>query len=838
MANIPVSTDINSLLTAATGTPSKDALGILGAVKKGTGDIVNADINASAAISLSKLATGALPTTITVASANIVDATIVAGDLAASAVDLTTSTVTGTLPVNKGGTGSATLTANNVLLGNGTTALQVVAPSTLGNVLTSNGTTWTSSPAATGGNLTSGPVTSSSGVSAIADAALTIAKTSGLQSVLPTPNLRGLNNTINSIAESGDGPISIIILGDSFATNFQGFSNGAKVVGSYRCGSPISGGGQTSVTAVTNDYTRSPDNRYNSVAAGGILACAHLQSGNPGPASHVYYTLFTGAGTAQFSYSTNAGSSWTNVGSAIDTSTITDVLVGSILLTPLGYYPSVICRMTVTVGNVIGWIGQGTDGPGVTEITFATTGQGIEQCADINPAIWKKMVAGWRSISLPFTPSSIVAKNYYTITTVGTTDFVTNFGASANTVGVTFRATTNGLSNDSTTGRVSQSESQIILSVFADYRFTAIATTNYPTVGVPSWDVSGPANILYTNSRALNANPSCDWFVVGPHSVDPARNDTANATIDAAFAAIGINTLNTQIRNADGAKAQREFAERLSTGFVDCIPMFPNYSLAVAEGNYGDDIHLSARGQLAKRAYVYTNSNLGWVLGSEAYRSSMRLGNVKLAATTARSAGTYALSVTDVSGINLAPIIASDLRAGLSEQSGAAMWSPSSNVMNFGFFQSDNNRRSFLSLDSNALTTGSSATLTLGSATLPWATVNTNGLRVGFVKKTAAYTIPRTTTGAQDYMIACDGTFTVTLPLARDVEVSGLAGKVYIIKNIGTGVITVAALTDGTNLQKIDNATTATLAAGATLRLISAQTAGYTSADWGNWLTW
>jgi len=52
--------------------------------------------------------------------------------------------VTGTLPVTNGGTGSATLTANNVLLGNGTSALQVIAPSTSGNVLTSTGSTWAS----------------------------------------------------------------------------------------------------------------------------------------------------------------------------------------------------------------------------------------------------------------------------------------------------------------------------------------------------------------------------------------------------------------------------------------------------------------------------------------------------------------------------------------------------------------------------------------------------------------------------------------------------------------------------------------------------------------------
>ena len=54
------------------------------------------------------------------------------------------SEVTGTLPVANGGTGAATLTSNNVILGNGTSAVQFVAPGSNGNVLTSNGSTWTS----------------------------------------------------------------------------------------------------------------------------------------------------------------------------------------------------------------------------------------------------------------------------------------------------------------------------------------------------------------------------------------------------------------------------------------------------------------------------------------------------------------------------------------------------------------------------------------------------------------------------------------------------------------------------------------------------------------------
>jgi hypothetical protein len=70
--------------------------------------------------------------------------------LANPTVSLATG-VTGTLPVANGGTSLTTLTANNVILGNGTSAPTFVAPSTTGNVLTSNGTTWTSAVLPAGG---------------------------------------------------------------------------------------------------------------------------------------------------------------------------------------------------------------------------------------------------------------------------------------------------------------------------------------------------------------------------------------------------------------------------------------------------------------------------------------------------------------------------------------------------------------------------------------------------------------------------------------------------------------------------------------------------------------
>lgn len=67
-------------------------------------------------------------------------------------VSITGGTITGITPLGAaaGGTGLATITANNVILGNGTGIVQVVAPGTTGNVLTSDGTTWKSQVASGG----------------------------------------------------------------------------------------------------------------------------------------------------------------------------------------------------------------------------------------------------------------------------------------------------------------------------------------------------------------------------------------------------------------------------------------------------------------------------------------------------------------------------------------------------------------------------------------------------------------------------------------------------------------------------------------------------------------
>lgn len=73
----------------------------------------------------------------TINTATVTGSTITGGSVSSLATDIA---------VADGGTGASTFTANSVVLGNGTSALNgnMVAPGSSGNILQSNGTTWTS----------------------------------------------------------------------------------------------------------------------------------------------------------------------------------------------------------------------------------------------------------------------------------------------------------------------------------------------------------------------------------------------------------------------------------------------------------------------------------------------------------------------------------------------------------------------------------------------------------------------------------------------------------------------------------------------------------------------
>jgi hypothetical protein len=135
--------------------------------------------------------------------------------------------VTGTLPVANGGTGTASLTLNNVLLGNGTSALQSVAPGAANNVLVSNGTTWTSAaspsqlPSQTGNSgrlLTTDGSAASWDNSSVVRARGTITYDSATTQTLETGSVN-----ISSVTRQSTGVYRVNFTNTLASTNYQAF---------------------------------------------------------------------------------------------------------------------------------------------------------------------------------------------------------------------------------------------------------------------------------------------------------------------------------------------------------------------------------------------------------------------------------------------------------------------------------------------------------------------------------------------------------------------------------------------------------------------------------------
>jgi hypothetical protein len=146
------------------------------------------------------------------------------------------SNSSGVVPVNVGGTGAATLTANNVILGNGTSAVQFVAPGTNGNVLTSNGTTWASTtPAAGPATYVRTAFTATAG-----QTTFTVAYTVGAVQVFVNGILL---NSADYTASNGTSVVlaSACLVGD--IVEFIAISNGSLSLSAVTVGSTVISGG-------------------------------------------------------------------------------------------------------------------------------------------------------------------------------------------------------------------------------------------------------------------------------------------------------------------------------------------------------------------------------------------------------------------------------------------------------------------------------------------------------------------------------------------------------------------------------------------------------------------
>lgn len=179
--------------------------------------------------------------------------------------------------VNHGGTGLGTLTANNLIVGNGTSAPTFIAPSTSGNILQSNGTTWSSSAVTLAGDVTgsfgSNLVTAINGVASTGDPLTQYALLAGRSGGQTLLGGTGTTDTL-TLAGSSTSGFSTAIQAKIQATSFN--SGGANLSLSY---SAFLGSGRDGLYLGTGTVSSSAFN-IGVLSGGGVKILNTAQTSN------------------------------------------------------------------------------------------------------------------------------------------------------------------------------------------------------------------------------------------------------------------------------------------------------------------------------------------------------------------------------------------------------------------------------------------------------------------------------------------------------------------------------------------------------------------------------
>jgi len=212
-----------------------------------------------------------------------------------------TLTMGGTLTVANGGTGATTHSVNGLLTGNGTSAVNTIAPGTNGQVLTSNGTNWYAA-AFTAGNVT-GPLSSTN---------LAIPTFSGASGTILLNNSGATisGGTITAVAFAGDG------------ASITGLSTGNISSGTL----PIARGGTNSTATPTNGGAVYGTGSAYAVTAAGTSGQVLTSNGTAAPTwqtpsastisisagNGMTFTTITGSGSVTMGTPTTLTSATTN----------------------------------------------------------------------------------------------------------------------------------------------------------------------------------------------------------------------------------------------------------------------------------------------------------------------------------------------------------------------------------------------------------------------------------------------------------------------------------------------------------------------------------------------
>ena len=204
-------------------------------------------------------------------STNVVSALSYVPALSIDTVTITGGTITGItdLAVADGGTGLSTLTANNVILGNGTSAPTFVAPGTAGNVLTSSAGAWVSSPAVnsfSAGTTGLTPNSATTGAVSLAGTLVVANGGTGVTSSTGTTNVV-LSNNPTLVAPALGTPASGN-LSNCTALNATQLTTGTVPIARFPVGSVLQVGTSQSSALSTTTATIPADNSIPQISEG------------------------------------------------------------------------------------------------------------------------------------------------------------------------------------------------------------------------------------------------------------------------------------------------------------------------------------------------------------------------------------------------------------------------------------------------------------------------------------------------------------------------------------------------------------------------------------------
>lgn len=186
------------------------------------------------------------------------------------------------LSVSSGGTGLATLTANNLMVGNGTGAVQFVAPGTAGNILTSTGSGWQSSAASTfvSSVTATSPLSSSGGNTPdISLGTVPVTKGgTGVTSVTAYALLAGGTTSTGAVQSL----VSVGTAGQILTSNGAGALPTFQTAGAAGGVTSLTAGNSMSVSASTGAVTVSYSGSFNSVGSYTLAAIQNTGGASSG----------------------------------------------------------------------------------------------------------------------------------------------------------------------------------------------------------------------------------------------------------------------------------------------------------------------------------------------------------------------------------------------------------------------------------------------------------------------------------------------------------------------------------------------------------------------------